>query len=114
MAIARYEQVDVYGLTFAVSDFGETQITKTLKFQSRPQVREVKTDLTISEKYRVYQNLINFTFNYTPNVKLMVDNQDQYSLVWRSKDWRIESTVESNDRMTVTFLCYHNDPNTQV
>ncbi len=114
MGIARYEQVDVNSLTFAVNDFGETAITKTLKFSSRPEVREVKTDLAISDKYRVYQNLINFTFNYTPNVKLIADNQDQYSMVWRGKDWRIESAVESNDRMKVTFLCYHNDPNTQV
>lgn len=114
MGIARYEQVGVYNLGFTVNDFGETEVTKTLKFQSRPVIKEVRTDLTISDKYRVYQNLIYFTFNYTPFVRDIADNQSKYSMMWRDKDWRIDSAVESNDRMKVTFLCYHNDPSTKV
>lgn len=114
MGIARYEEVEVYDLTFSVNDFGETDVTKTLKFKSCPIVKEVKTDLTITDKYRVYQNLIYFTFNYTKNVRDIADNQSKYSMNWRGHEWRIESAVESNDRMKVTFLCYHNDPATKV
>ncbi len=114
MGIARYEQVGVYDLTYNVNAFGETDIVKTLKFESRPVIKEVRTDLQISDKYRVYQNLIYFTFNYTPYVRQIADSQDSYSMTWRGKDWRIESAVESNDRMKVTFLCYHNDPATKV
>ena len=114
MGIARYEQVAVYNLTFTTTDYGDTVVNKTLKFESRPLVHEVKTNLQITDKFRVYQNLIYFTFNYTPNTRDMKDNQNLYSVSWRGKDWRIDSAVESNDRMRVTFLCYHNDPSTQV
>lgn len=114
MGIARYEAVEVYDLTFATSAYGETVTTKTLKFASKPLTHEVKTDLAITDKYRVYSNLINFTFDYTPYTRAMVDNQHAYSVKWRNLDWRIESAVESNDRMKVTFTCYRNDPTVKV
>ena len=114
MGIARFENVEVYDLTFTTSSYGEGVTTKTLKFTSRPMVHEVKTSLIISEKYRIYQNLINFKFNYTPNVRDISINQNLYCFNWRNQEWRIESAVESNDRMSVTFLCYHNAPVTKV
>lgn len=114
MGIARFEDVGVYELAFAVSNFGETTTTQTLKFTSRPKVHDVKQSLQISERYRVYSGLIHFTFSYTPFVRDMVDNQNLYSVRWRGKDYRIDSATESNDRMHVTFLCYHNDPATNV
>ena len=112
--VARYEEAQVYTLTFSTSAYGDTVTTKTLKFQSKPEIREVKNDLSITDKYRVYAGLINFTFNFTPYTRDMYDNQNLYSIVWRNHDWRIDSAIESNDRMKVTFLCYHNDPLTQV
>lgn len=112
--VARYEEAQVYTLTFSTSSYGDTVTTKTLKFQSKPEIREVKNELRITDKYRVYAGVINFVFNFTPYTRDMYDNQNLYSIVWRGLDWRIDSAIESNDRMKVTFLCYHNDPSTQV
>lgn len=114
MAIARYEEAQVYTLSFSTSAYGDTVTTKTLKFQSKPEIREVKNELRITDKYRVYAGVINFVFNFTPYTRDMYDNQNIYSIMWRGLDWRIDSAIESNDRMKVTFLCYHNDPSTQV
>ena len=54
------------------------------------------------------------TFNYTPNLKQIVDDQNLYSITWRNRDWRITDVRESNDRMTVLMLCYRNDPTIPV
>jgi hypothetical protein len=77
-------------------------------------VSDVKNSLAITERYRVYQDLIQFTFNYTPNLKDIVDNQNLYSITWRAKDWRITDAIEANDRMSVTLMCYRSDPSTKV
>jgi hypothetical protein len=77
-------------------------------------VSDVKNSLAITERYRVYQDLIQFTFNYTPNLKDIVDNQNLYSITWRDKDWRITDAIEANDRMSVTLMCYRSDPTTKV
>jgi hypothetical protein len=112
--VKRYEDVNVYTLGFATSEYGETVTTKTLKFNSKAEVKEVKNDLKITDKYRVYAGMINLTFNFTPYTRDIYDNQNLYSITWRSLDWRIDSAIESNDRMKVTFLCYHNDPSTAI
>lgn len=112
--VKRYEDVNVYTLGFATSEYGETVTTKTLKFNSKAEVREVKNDLRTTDKYRVYAGMINLTFNFTPYTRDIYDNQNLYSITWRSLDWRIDSAIESNDRMKVTFLCYHNDPSTAI
>jgi hypothetical protein len=57
---------------------------------------------------------MNITLNYTPNTKEIVDNQNLYSFKWRNKDWRITDCRESNDRMSITFVCYYNDPSSPV
>jgi hypothetical protein len=114
MAIKRYENVDVNDLTFGTNAYGDYTTTITKKFTTRPLVSEVKNSLAISEKYRVYQDLIQFTFNYTPNLKAIVDNQNLYSITWREKDWRITDAIEANDRMSVTLMCYRSDPVTRV
>ena len=36
MGIARYEDVNVYNLSFATNDYGDNVTTKTLKFNSKP------------------------------------------------------------------------------
>jgi hypothetical protein len=110
MTIARYENVSVYTVTNGISTLGEYSTTLTKWFDTRGTVRDVANSLRISEKYRVYQDLVNLTLNYTPNIKTIVDNQNLYSLRWRNFDWRITDVRESDDRMRVTFLCYRSDP----
>lgn len=114
MAIARFENITVKNLSFAKSDFGEQTTTQTTWFQTRARVHSVANHVRISEKYRVYADIVVFTLNYTPNTKEMVDNQNLYSINWRSADWRIDNVREADDRMTVEILCVRNDPATAV
>ncbi len=114
MGIKRYENLTVNTVTNGTDAFGQYTTTITPWFATRGLVADVANSLRISERYRVYQDLVNFTFNYTPNMKQIVDHQDDYSVHWRGKDWRITDARESNDRMRVTLLCYYNDPSTPV
>tara|TARA_R110000822_G_C14935584_1_gene453067 strand:+ start:144 stop:488 length:345 start_codon:yes stop_codon:yes gene_type:complete len=114
MAIARFENIAVNNLTFGVSAFGEQSTTQTKWFDTRARVSSVANSLKIADKYRLYQDMINFTLNYTPNAKAMVDRQDLYSITWRGNDWRIDNIREADDRMTVLILCYRSDPVTAV
>lgn len=114
MAITRFENVAINNLTFGKSDFGEQSTTQTKWFDTRARVADVSNNVKISDKYRLYQDLVNFTFNYTPNMKTIIDNQQSYSITWRGNDWRITDVREANDRMTVRFMCYRSDPVTAV
>lgn len=114
MAIRRYENIDVNNVTNGVNSIGEYTTTITKFFTTRALVADVNNNLRITERYRVYQDLVNLTLNYTPNVKRIVDNQNLYSITWRGFDWRITDIRESNDRMRVTLLCYRSDPITPV
>ena len=114
MAIARFENIAINNLTFGKSDFGEQSTTQTKWFETRARVASVANSLKIDYKYRLYQDLTNFTLNYTTNMKTIVDNQNLYSITWRGKDWRIDNARESDDRMTVMFMCYRSDPVTAV
>lgn len=110
MAIARFENVNVNNLTFGQSTFGEQTTTQTLWFTTRARVHSIANSVKISDKYRVYGDIVELTLNYTPNIKTIVDNQNSYSISWRGFDWRIQDVRESNDRMTAMFLCVRNDP----
>lgn len=114
MAITRYENIVVNNLTFGKSDFGEQSTSITKWFETRARVTDVNNSVRISEKYRTYSDLAEFTLNYTPNTKRMVDAQHLYSIKWRNYDWRITDCREANDRMSITFMCYRNDPVTTV
>lgn len=114
MAIARFENIKINNLTFGKSDFGEQSTTQTLWFETRARVASVANSLKIADKYRLYQDMTNFTLNYTRNMKTIVDNQNLYSITWRGHDWRIDNARESDDRMNVIFMCYRNDPVTAV
>ena len=114
MAIARYENVNINNLSFGVDAFGEYTTTTTLWFVGRPLVAEVKNSVAITERYRVYADLITFKFNYTPNMKTIADSQNNYSVTWRGNEWRITDAIESNDRMSVTLMCYRSDPATKA
>lgn len=114
MAIARYENIVVNNVVNAIDDYGQYTTTLTKWFDTRGRIADVANSLRISDRYRVYQDLVNITLNYTPNTRLMVDNQNLYAINWRGHDWRITDVREANDRMKVTFLCYRNDPATPV
>jgi hypothetical protein len=114
MAIKRYENVDINNLTFGVDSFGEYTTTTTRWFTGRPLLHDVRNSVAIMERYRIYQDLIAMTFNYTPNMRTIVDNQDKYSITWRNEEWRITDAIEANDRMSVTLMCYRSDPETEA
>jgi hypothetical protein len=114
MAIARFENININNLTFTKSDFGESATVQALWFATRARVADVANSLKIADKYRLYQDMIHFTLNYTRNTKLIAANQYAYSITYRGQDWRIDSARESDDRMTVMFLCYRSDPVTAV
>lgn len=114
MTIARFENITVNNLAFGKSDFGEQSTVETPWFATRARVADVANSVKIADKYRLYQDLVNFTLNYTPNMKMIVDNQQLYSITWRGNKWRITDVRESNDRMRVTILCYRSDPVTAV
>jgi len=112
--VVRYENVVINNVTNGVNDVGEYSTTITPWFETRGTVHDIANSLRISEKYRVYTDLLSITLNYTPNIRTIVDNQDLYSLTWRNKDWRISDVRESNDRQHATFMCYRNDPSVPV
>lgn len=114
MAITRYENLSVNNVTNGTNSFGEYTTTITEWFKTRGLVHDVANSVRISERYRVYADLVNITLNYTPNTKEMVDNQNLYSITWRGFDWRITDCREHNDRMKITFVCYRNDPEAPV
>lgn len=110
MAIARFENISVNNLSFGRSAFGEQSTTQSLWFQTRARVHSVANHVRINDKYRVYSDVVNFTLNYTPNLKTIIDNQNAYSITWRGFDWRIDNVREADDRMTAMLLCVRNDP----
>jgi len=110
MAIARFEQITVNNLAFAKSSFGEQTTAQTVWFKTRARVQSVANSLKISEKYRLYQDVVNFILNYTPNTREMVRNQNLYSINYNGYDWRIDNVREADDRMTAMLMCVRNDP----
>lgn len=114
MGINRYENVEVNSVTNGADSLGQYTTTITPWFATRARVRDVNNSLRIADRYRAYQELVNLTFNYTPNMKMIVDDQDLYSITWRGKEWRITDVRESDDRMNITLLCFYNDPSTAV
>ena len=114
MAITRYENLTVNNVVNGTNSFGEYTTTINKWFDTRGLVHDVANSVRISERYRVYADLVNVTLNYTPNTKEMVDNQNLYSITWRGNDWRITDCREHNDRMKITFVCYRNDPEAPV
>lgn len=114
MSIVRYENLSVNHVTNGINAVGEYTTTITKWFDTRGLVHDVANSLRISERYRVYSDLVQITLNYTPNVKQIVDDQDQYSITWRGKDWRVTDVREHNDRQKATLICYRADPEVPV
>ena len=114
MAIKRFDNVDINNLTFGVDSFGEYTTSSVKWFTARPTISEVRNSVAITERYRLYQDLIAMKFNYTPNMETIANNNNAYSVTWRDKEWRITDVIEANDKMSITLMCYHLDPETQV
>ena len=114
MAIARFETVNVNKLSFGVSPMGEQQTTIAKWFTTRAKVSDVRANLRVSEAYRVYSDMVNLQFQYTPNLRAVADNQPNYSITYRNQDWRVTDVMESDDRMKITLVCYRNDPAVRV
>jgi len=114
MAIVRYENLTINNITNGVNTVGEYTTTSTVWFETRGLVHDIANTLRISERYRVYQEVVSMTLNYTPNIRAVVDNQNLYSFTWRNKEWRIADVRETNDRMRATFICYYNEPSVLV
>jgi len=108
--VARYENIAVNTLSFGKSDFGEQSTTQTLWFNTRATIADVSNSVRISDKYRVYADIVQMTLNYTPNIKTIVNNQNAYSVTWRGNDWRIDNVRETNDRQFAQLTCVRNDP----
>ena len=114
MAIARFEPVVINTVTNGISTVGTQTTTITPWFDSRARIKDVHNSVRISDRYRIYSDLVNLEFNYTPNMRTIVDSQQNYSITYRGHDWRITDVYETNDRMKVTLLCYRNDPSVPV
>lgn len=114
MAIARFENITVNRLAFGASGFGEQSTTESEWFKTRARVHSVSNHVRISDKYRLYNDIAEFTLNFTPNTQEMVNNQNLYSIVWKGFSWRIDNVREADDRMTIKMLCVRNDPQTAV
>jgi hypothetical protein len=113
-SIVRYENVTVNNITNGTDSIGQYTTVIAPWFETRGLVHDVANSVRISERYRVYSDLVNISLNYTANTKEMVDNQNLYSITWRDKEWRITDCRESNDRQRIQFTCYRNDPQTPV
>lgn len=110
MAIARYENVDINRVTNGVSLYGEQTTTITKWFTTRARVRTPRNSLGITGDTRIYSDLLDLVFNYTPNMREIFNNQNLYSVTYRGNNWRITNVTETDDRMNVIFSCYRNDP----
>lgn len=110
MAIARYENISVNNVVNSVDSMGQQTTTITPWFPTRAKVEDVKAGMQITKDNRIYNELVKFTLQYTPNTLNMVNNQNLYSIGYRNADWRIEDCIEANDRMSITFMCYRNKP----
>ena len=114
MGIVRYEPVAINNVTNGIDTFGAYTTTITKWFDTRALVKDVANSLKINEKYREYSDLVNLQFNYTPNMRQVVDNQNLHSVTWRGNEWRITDVRETNDRMHIILLCYRADPSVPV
>ena len=101
MAIARFENVVVNNLTFAKDVYGEQATAIVPWFTTRAIVKDVRNSVRISDRYRVYSDLVDVTFQYTPNMKGIVDNQDKYSFTSRS--W-LGNTITVRNTDTISHI----------
>jgi hypothetical protein len=114
MGVAQFENVQVSTLSFSTSSSGEQSTAKTDFFKTRATVENITNSMRISEKYRLYSSVVKMTFNFSPNMKTVVRHHEQYSIAYRSQDWRIAEAREADDRMTVSLFLYTQTPSAAV
>lgn len=112
--VLRVDQITINNLTFGLTNLGEQTTTETAWFQTRAKTKSVHNRIRTLEKFRQYDNMIEFTVNYTPNMRTISDAQEAYSISFRDKSWRIAEIYEHDDRQWVTFTCYRNEPTVAV
>lgn len=112
--ISRFETITVNTVTTSKSAFGEQSVTETLWFKTRARVHEVNSSVDIKDKYREYNDLVQFHVNYSPNFKTIVGSPGNYSITYENNSWRIQDAKGTDDRQHVVMTCYRNDPQTAV
>lgn len=114
MGITRYENLIIKNVTNGVSSIGEQTTTVTSWFETRGLVHAIANSLRITDRYRVYSDVVQVTLNYTPNTRTIQASPHLYSIYWNGYDWRINEVRQTDDRMKVVFMCVRNDPTTAV
>lgn len=112
--IVRFETISINNLTTSKSAFGEQSITEALWFKTRAKVHEVNSSVDIKDKFREYNDLVQFHVNYSPNFKTIAQEPGNYSITYENQSWRIQDARGTDDRQQVVITCYRNDPQTAV
>lgn len=112
--ISRFETITINTITTSKSDFGEQSVTETVWFKTRAKVHEVNSSVEIKDKYREYNDLVQFHLNYTQNCKSIISSPGNYSITYENESWRIQDAKGTDDRQFAIMTCYRNDPQTAV
>ena len=112
--VLRVDQITINNLSFGITNLGEQTTRETPWFQTRAKTKSVHNRIKTLERFRQYDNMIEFTVNYTPNMRTISDDQEHYSITFRNMPWRIAEVYEHDDRQWVTFTCYRNEPSVAV
>lgn len=114
MGITRYENLTVKNVVNSTSSIGEQTTSLTNWFETRGLVHAIANSLRITDRYRVYSDVVQVTLNYTPNTRTIQASPHLYAIYWNGNDWRINEVRQTDDRMKVIFMCVRNDPTTAV
>jgi hypothetical protein len=99
--VLRVDEISINNLSFTITNLG----AKTKSVHNR---------IRTLEKFRQYDNMMDFIVNYTPNMRTISDNQEDYSITFRGNSWRIAEVFEHDDRQWVSLMCYRNEPSVAV
>ena len=114
MAITRYENLTIKQVSNSVSSLGEQTTTLNNWFTTRGLVHAIANSLRITDKFRVYSDVLQITLNYTPNTVTIQRSPHHYAINWNGYDWRINEVRQTDDRMRMIFMCVRNDPSVPV
>jgi len=112
--VLRVDEISINNLSFTITNLGEQTTVETLWFKTRAKTKSVHNRIRTLEKFRQYDNMMDFIVNYTPNMRTISDNQEDYSITFRGTSWRIAEVYEHDDRQWVSLMCYRNEPSVAV
>lgn len=112
--VSRVDEISINNLSFTVTNLGEQTTVETLWFKTRAKTKSVHNNIRTLERFRQYDNMMEFVCNYTTNIRTISDAQEAYSVTFRQKSWRISEIFEHDDRQWVTLRCYRNEPSAAV